>query len=117
MIILFKILFSMVVGSALASVVKRGGEGLLSKRGVAFWFLFWVAALIAVLYPGSTQVLAAYLGIGRGADLVFYSAIITLFYIVFRLHIKLEGLHRDLTKMVRDEALSVTNSSNPSTKI
>lgn len=105
MLILFKILFSIIVATALASVVKRGREGLLSKRGVMFWLLFWFAALIAVLYPGSTQIFAAYLGIGRGADLVFYSAIIMLFSIVFRLHIKLEGLQRDLTKIVRDEAL------------
>ncbi len=116
MLILFKFLFFIIVLTAVMSVIRRGREGVLGKSGLLFWLLFWFAALIAVLYPGSTQFLAAYLGIGRGADLVFYSAIIALFYLMFRLHIKIEGIQRDVTKIVRQEALKTTIPAPSSSK-
>ena len=59
-----------------------------------------------MLWPGSTQFLADRIGIGRGVDLVIYIAIVTLFYLVFRLHMKVELINRQITKVVREKALS-----------
>mgnify|MGYP005639271841 FL=1 len=105
MLILFQILFTLFAIFTIGSVVKRKKEGLLGPKGLIFWVIFWLLAIVAVLWPDSTTQLANLLGIGRGTDFVLYVAIAVLFYIVFRLHIKLESVGRDLTKVVRKETL------------
>ena len=105
MLVLFQTLFIFFAIFAIGSVVKKKKEGLLGLRGMLFWVLFWLAACGFILWPNSTAVLAGYLGIGRGADLVFYVALVVIFYVLFRLHIKIETMSRDITKVVRKEAL------------
>ena len=105
MIVLFQILFTLFALFAIASVFKRKKEGLLGPKGLVFWVMFWLLAIVAVLWPDSTTQLANLLGIGRGSDFVLYVAIALLFYLVFKLHIKLESVGRDITRVVRKEAV------------
>ena len=74
-----------------------------------FWVLFWVVADVLVWWPDSTQKLADYLGVGRGSDLVSYVAIAIMFFLIFKMNVKIEGLSRGLTRVVRGEALSELN--------
>lgn len=103
--IFFKIIFTLFAVSGAFLVWQRRREGLLSLRGTAWWFLIWVAMLIMAWYPRSTQVVADILGIGRGVDLVIYCALAFLLLTIFRLSVKLESLQRDITKVVRKNAL------------
>ena len=105
MLIIFQILFSLFALFAIASVMNKKKEGLLGPKGLIFWLVFWILAGVVVLWPDSTFVLANYLGIGRGADLVVYVSLALIFFILFRLHVKLESVGRDITKVVRDKAL------------
>lgn len=102
---LFQILIFVVSLVAIFSIFVRRQKDNFGIRGTAFWVLFWMGVDIVVLFPNSTTVVANTLGIGRGTDLVVYVAIITLFFILFRLHIKLEGINRDITKIVRQNAI------------
>lgn len=102
----FQVLFVLFTLFALSVVVARYREQLLSTNGFIFWLLFWVIAALVVLWPNSTQWLAAYLGIGRGTDLVIYVSVALIFFVLFRLHIKLERMNRDITKVVRHDALT-----------
>lgn len=77
----------------------------MSFRALFFWILFWLLTIVVVLWPSSTEFAAEYLGIGRGADLVVYISLALMFYILLRLHIKLEMMNRDLTKIVRKDSL------------
>jgi len=106
MIILFQILFTLFTLFAVVSVAKRKKTGELGPKGMVFWVLFWVVADVLVWWPESTQKLADYLGIGRGSDLVSYVAVATMFFLIFKMNVKIEGLSRGLTKVVRSEALS-----------
>lgn len=81
----------------------RGGE--LSWRGASFWVLFWIAAEVVVLLPDSTFYFAHLVGIGRGADLVIYVALAGLFFMIFRLMVKIEKMNKDITKLTRKLAL------------
>jgi small membrane protein len=80
-------------------------KGNLNLAWLLFWLLFWVAVGFAVLLPQTTDMLAHFVGVGRGVDVVMYLSLIALFYLVFRLFIKIEGLERDITKLVRSIAL------------
>jgi len=41
------------------------------------------------------------LGIGRGVDLAIYVSVICLFYLVYKLFIKIQSLERQITLLVR----------------
>ena len=60
---------------------------------------------MAFWWPNGTTILANNLGIGRGADLILYISIVILFYLVFKLHVKLESVGRDIAKVVRQDSL------------
>lgn len=105
MLIIFQILFAIFSLFAIVSVFKKKNSGLLGPKGTFFWVLFWITVALVVVWPNSVQRIADHIGIGRGADLVIYISIVAIFYLLFRLNVKVEGLKRDLTKVVRDEAL------------
>ena len=78
----------------------------LGNRWGAFWLVFWFGVGAVVALPWTTSLLAARLGVTRGVDLVIYVSVIVLFYLVFRLTIKIEKLESNITKIVRETALS-----------
>src|SRR3989339_2228604 len=86
---------------ALSKVIGRFRVGDLGLAGVVGWVLFWVAAMVVALLPNSTARLAEFVGIGRGADLVVYVALAGIFFIIFKLIVKIEILNREITKLTR----------------
>lgn len=70
------------------------------------WLVFWLAVAVAFLTPESLTRIANLMGIGRGADLVLYVAVVVVFYLMFRIFIRLEKMERHLTKIVRRDALN-----------
>ena len=83
----------------------------LVKRRVAlpsalFWLTVWVSAAVAILNPDWTRIVAERLGIARGADLVFYCAILAMFIGFFLVYAKLRKLDRTMTRIVRAVAVN-----------
>jgi hypothetical protein len=70
-----------------------------------FWSLIWTAAALAIAFPESTVVVARALGIARGADLVFYSAILAMMIGFFLVYVRLRRLERNISLLVRRLAL------------
>jgi len=105
LLLLFKIIFALLALSAIITVWQKKQKTLLGKKSTYFWILFWLVLTVVVFWPHSTQILAEYIGIGRGVDLVIYISIACLFYLVFKMNLKIEGLKRDLTDVVRDKAI------------
>ncbi|PIR03227.1 MAG: hypothetical protein COV60_01425 [Candidatus Magasanikbacteria bacterium CG11_big_fil_rev_8_21_14_0_20_43_7] len=103
--IIFQLLFMLFSLFALGNVIRRKHERLLSVLGTCFWSGFWILADIVVLFPDSMTLFANKLGIGRGTDFVSYVAFALIFFVLFRLHIKLHEIQRDITNVVRKEAL------------
>lgn len=96
---------------ALLKVVGRFRGGELSINGAVLWSLFWVAAAIVALLPNSAAYVAELVGIGRGADLVVYVALVLIFFIIFRLMVKIEMLNKDITKLTRKISLQESTSA------
>ena len=91
---------------AIISVVSKFRKGDLTVNQLALWCLFWVLVVVVALLPNTTALLAKLLGVGRGADSVVYLALALLYYLFFKANIRLEKMERNLTKIVRKEALS-----------
>lgn len=105
MILIFQLLFLAFSAIAIGSVVMKKRSGLIGPRGAWFWVLFWLLADAAMLRPDSVTVLANHLGIGRGADFVLYVSLAVIFFLLFKLHLKIESIGRDITRVVRKDAL------------
>ncbi len=90
---------------AIVKVFKRNFTGDLSLWATFFWVIFWVLGGLVVMQPNLSSSLAKLFGVGRGADVVVYLALAGLFFMVFRLVVKIEKLEREITKVVRDKAL------------
>jgi small membrane protein len=71
--------------------------------------LLLVLGIFFVLYPEVTNQLAHFLGIGRGADLIFYLAILGFGYLTLVLYSKIKKLEDQLTKIIRKQSLESIN--------
>ncbi len=77
----------------------------LPRSLLLIWFIFWIALGVVAILPETTSILAKLVGVGRGADLAVYLALLLLFSLVFKLLVKIENVERELTRLVRTLAL------------
>jgi small membrane protein len=67
--------------------------------------LLLATGIFFVLYPEGTNQMAHFLGIGRGADLIFYVAILGFGYVIMLLYSKIKKLEEQLAKIIRQQSL------------
>lgn len=101
--------FQMVVGGGVALfvllLIVASIRNLVSKRDGVVWSVVGLAALVAILRPGLTTTVAESIGIGRGADLVFYVAILLMFLGFWMTYMRLRHLRKEMTSLVRHIAI------------
>ena len=90
---------------AWSRAILRFREGKLTRNEILFWSVGWVAVIVVALLPQTTNVLARTFGVGRGADVIVYISIVVLFYLVFKMYVKLDTISKEITKAVREIAL------------
>jgi hypothetical protein len=103
--ILIQIILLIFIAFAIVSIIIRFKERTLSPLWATLWVIFWLAAAFVVIYPATTSELAKLVGVTRGADLIIYFSLMFLFFIIFRMQIKIEKIEREITKIVQDKAL------------
>ncbi len=105
---LIQIFLSLFIIFALVKVGGRFKEREISHGSLFFWCVFWLVVAVVVWRPQFATETANLLGVGRGADLVLYISVAVLFYLVFRLTVKLEKIDRNITQIVRKSAIKNT---------
>ena len=63
-------------------------------------------AIFFILFPDYTSTIAGKLGVGRGADLLFYLCILLFIFIIVKLFARIRRLEKILTDHVRHTAKS-----------
>jgi len=76
------------------------------------WLALWLVAAIITLLPQVASYLANVVGVGRGSDLVVYLAILLVFYLLFKIFVRLERFDKQLTKIVRHLAINELDDKN-----
>lgn len=66
--------------------------------------LFTGVAVFFILFPEYTNKIAGKLGVGRGADLLFYICILFFLFVVLKLFARIRRLEKTLTDLVRKQA-------------
>ncbi len=102
---IIKWLFLIFVLFALSRVIYRLVKKDTTWPRAVFWLILWVAIGAAVSYPQQTDYLASQLGVSRGADLLVYTSVLTLFYLVYKILGRLEKIDHHLTALSRELAL------------
>lgn len=72
--------------------------------------LILAAGIFMVVFPELTNKLAAALGVGRGADLVFYLFIVAFCYLMLLVYAKIKKMERQLAELARKQALMEVKS-------
>lgn len=70
-----------------------------------WWLFLWLAVLVVFWVPDSTGYLALTLGITRGADLMIYVSVLVIFYLLFKIFVRMNKIEESITKLVRSRAL------------
>lgn len=68
-------------------------------------FLLLGAAALAVVFPESTNDIANFVGVGRGADLILYVMGVVVLFTLLHYYTKFVELERKLTEVVRELAI------------
>lgn len=105
---IIQVLATIFVAIVLFNVFKKYRNQELNVRELSLWVVFWLIVIVVFWLPESTTYLAKIFGIGRGADLVIYVAILVLSYSIFRIFVRLDSVDRHITKIVRKIALDET---------
>ena len=79
-------------------------------------FLFLLAmvtaALVFIFLPSLTNTIAHRLGVGRGADLVFYLSIVIFWFVIIKLYVRIRKLEKIVTDVVRKDSLNEAAQDN-----
>jgi len=67
---------------------------------------------VMIAFPDSTTWLAHRLGVGRGADLVFYVSLVTFGFLISLIFKKIRGLEANLTNLIREIAIERAESGD-----
>ena len=90
----------LIVVTAVAAARHR-----ITPRVALAWMALWLGAAAGIAFPEILAAVAHALGIGRGADLVFYVFILATFVAFFVTYLRFRRLDEQLTKIVRHLAI------------
>ena len=94
------------ISFAASRAILRAKDRKIGAGELFFWLAVWGGLIIVVFFPAFTSYIAEYVGIGRGIDVIIYTSIGLMFYLIFRLYVKLEELNAQITHLTREIAIS-----------
>lgn len=76
-----------------------------SALDMSFFSLLIITAIAFVLWPDLTNTIAHRLGVGRGADLIYYLCILIFSFVLMKLYARTRRLEKQITALIREDAL------------
>jgi hypothetical protein len=101
---------------AVSRVLLRFKEKTISFGSFLLWTTIWGAVVLVVFNPGIADQTAALFGLQRGTDTMFFFAAVLLFYLLFRLYVKLDILDKDITRLATNTSKQLHGFSNRTRK-
>lgn len=107
----FQIIIAIFAIFALYRVIAQFLKHRITRNELFFWIIFWILVLAVGTFPSIINYIANIVGIGRGVDVAIYLSILIIFYLLFKVFVRLDRIDKDLTKIVRKISLSDSNKS------
>lgn len=90
---------------ALSRVFIRFKSKEISINEFIFWIFIWITIIITSVNPIIFDFISKIVQTKKPIDIVVYISIIVIFYLIFRVYVKLEKVESNITKIVREAAL------------
>ncbi|MGV8141883.1 MAG: DUF2304 domain-containing protein [Candidatus Woesearchaeota archaeon] len=90
---------------AWSRAVLRMRDKHISLGEFSLWSMIWAAVIFVALFPSAITFVSWAMGIERGVDLAIYASIILLFYLMFRLYVRIDNQNKEITTLVRELSL------------
>lgn len=103
---IFQILLIAFAVFAISRTIKQYRAARVSLHWTLVWGALWASVIGVAAYPRTADAVAALVGVGRGADLALYAAVVALSYATFRLFVRQTETERAITSLVRRMAVS-----------
>jgi len=89
------------------------------KKSVDLFFLTLMigAAIVFIIWPDVTNRIANWLGVGRGADLIFYTSILIFWFVILKLYTRIRQLEKSFTQIIREDALRKASPPSNETEL
>jgi hypothetical protein len=90
----------------------------LKKRllDIIILFLMIAGAVVFILWPDLTTIIAKRLNVGRGTDLILYLSVLIFWFMILKLYTRLRKLEQMFTKIIRDDALKNVSDQDKASK-
>jgi hypothetical protein len=90
----------------------------LKKRllDIIILFLMIAGAVVFILWPDLTSVIAQKLGVGRGTDLILYLSILIFWFMILKLYTRIRKLEQMFTQIIRNDAIKNVQENNEKSK-
>jgi hypothetical protein len=102
---LFKVLLIAFAVFVLARIANQYRQHKVAAGWFLLWVIFWGGVIAIALSPKTTDTVAQYVGVEKGADLIVYVSLAVIFYALFRLIVRQDAQNRELTELVRRIAI------------
>jgi len=111
MISILQILIILFSIFALSRALLRFKDNEIRFTEFILWSLVWVPLIVITFVPEIISPITGALGIGREVDFLIYGGVTFLFYLVFKLFVKIENLQQDITTLTRKIAIKNEKSN------
>jgi len=91
-----------IIAFFVSRLIKQKNKKEIGRGEFGLWLFFWIFSALAIIFLKELDRLASNLGFSAsGINLLFYGAILVLFYLIFKLRLRLAKMDRDLTDLNR----------------
>ena len=104
MISLFQIILIIIMLFFLSRAIMRYKDSTIKLSAMIFWAIFWVAGIILTIFKDSLNILSYGTNIQRPVDIIVYISGILLFYLIFRLYVRIDDNEQKITILTREIA-------------
>ena len=97
-----QILAVMIIGYFIARLFWQKRKNAITANEFAFWLIFWFLSILAIVFLRSLDLLTSKLGFtASGIDVLLYLGVAFLFYLMFRIRLRLEKTEKNITMIIR----------------
>lgn len=90
---------------AFSRAVLRFKDGHITAKEFFLWSFVWIAVIVVAVLPSTVDFVSKLFGVQSAIDLIVYVSIIMMFYLIFRLYVKIEKQEHAVSTLTRAVAI------------